>query len=340
MELLSHIKILLRDHERAFIPGFGGFVKEYVPASIDRSKDLFRPPTCTLSFNSQLSKEDGLLAERVMEEEGVGFEQAKEKIRGLAQRWDRELSHNKRLELDGIGILYQDEKGATRFEPDPDPELEPSAYGLPVFYATAIEKAEDSKEAPPEKELEALPGNRVERKKMLLKVAAVLIPLFLILGVGAVQLNSDRLNADLVNWLGGGPKDEAAYKSREELDQKTLSFPSIQEKKKKEPPFRFRLDEKGPVYTVLPEKAMKDDEATSSKNARFFVVGGCFEVKANAEERARELSGKGFPARILDRKRKGLHVVAIDAFADRNKALDGLQKARKAMKGAWLLHRP
>ncbi len=354
-ELSTHIRTLLRDHDRAFIPGFGGFVKERVPARIDRDRDLFLPPSCTLSFNQSLDKEDGLLAEQILRTEGTDFENAKRRIREAADEWKESLHRFGRIELEGIGILYRDEEDRTHFEPDPEPELEPSGYGLPSFYVRPVRKMtpipekdrdeqEEREKKPPfeeEEKKEERRGPMISTGMPLKRIAAVVIPLLLVIGFGAIRMKvlQEGANFSELFWIGNS--EEAHYVPRNEssFPSFTVDFP---EKEEKELPFRFRLEPDGRDYMVVRDNTAvaENEKASKDERASYFVVGGCFEVKANAKGRVKRLERNGFPARILDRKRNGLHVVAFDAYSEKENALEGLTKARGTMPKAWLLHWP
>ncbi len=344
MAFSEHIKSLLREHGRAFLPGLGGFVKEYLPARLDRKRDLFLPPTSTISFNSSLAKEDGVLVERLVEEEGIPFEKARERVREKVNEWQKEIREKKRLELEGIGILYRDEEASLRFEPDPDPELEPSAYGLGAFYANRVDRQDDPADAysniPEEEESIETPEKGEEKKKWSwTKAAAVFIPLSILLGLGALlRMNGTPLSAEFLDPFASRSKGATIYQPRDKA-MDTIAFDRVEKHKMPSPPFHFELKEGGPRYMVVSEKALRKAEEKKEGRA-WSVVGGCFEVKANAEERVKELSGKGFSAKILDQRRRGLYVVVFDRYAERNKALEGLRKARRIMRDAWLLHSP
>ncbi|MFB6258678.1 MAG: SPOR domain-containing protein [Flavobacteriales bacterium] len=349
MSCLEHIKTLLRDHDRAFIPGFGGFVKEYVPARIDRSKELFLPPTCTISFNQGLAKEDGLLTQRIMEAEGKDFESSKEAVRDLANDWERQLEERKRIELKGIGILYRDEEGKTRFEPDPDPELETSAHGLEAFYVPPVRKPEEASDRHPGteevpqsttlQEEEADPKKGERSRRILIRAAAIVLPLLILTGSALFGLKKLPENASLSEFLWKA-KESPDYRPHRAIDTAKILSLVPKNEEERTPPFAFRMSSNGAEYQVVSEKVLSEASTPSSPKNSFFIVGGCFEVKANARDREKNLSEKGFPARILNRKRKGLYVVAIDAFTKKSKALKGLEQARKAKRNAWVLHRP
>lgn len=344
MDLLRNIKELLRDHDRAFIPGFGGFVKERTPAWLDRSADRFHPPGCTILFNRRLGKEDGHLAEHLMKEEGLSFEDAQERIRELASEWERVLEERKRLELDGIGILFKDEEGKIGFEPEPDQELEPSAYGLRSFFAEPAERSrgtipmQEQEEVGQEKGIEEEgPGEEEQQRSLPIgKVAAILIPLFLLSSYALLRIERGPELGHFSELIPLSLRSEPDYRPRERPFNFRVPLDTLPMERKK-PPFSFRPMEEGPSYTV---HKMEKEEASKEEALRssYLIIGGCFMERSNAEARKRALAKEGFPSRILDQKRKGLFVVIFEDHRAREKALESLRRARRTMRDAWILH--
>lgn len=60
--IISHIEYLLDRHDCVTVPGFGAFIKASCPASIEPESGIIRPPHRSLTFNSELTFDDGLLA--------------------------------------------------------------------------------------------------------------------------------------------------------------------------------------------------------------------------------------------------------------------------------------
>lgn len=60
--IISHIEYLLDKHECVIIPGFGAFINRYQPAVIDVINHTIKAPCRVLSFNAELTHDDGLLA--------------------------------------------------------------------------------------------------------------------------------------------------------------------------------------------------------------------------------------------------------------------------------------
>ena len=63
IELAQHIEVLLLENDCVIVPGFGGFVAHYAPATHVKEENLFLPPTRTIGFNPQLKLNDGVLVQ-------------------------------------------------------------------------------------------------------------------------------------------------------------------------------------------------------------------------------------------------------------------------------------
>ena len=66
IELAQHIEVLLLENDCVIVPGFGGFVAHYAPATHVKEENLFLPPTRTIGFNPQLKLNDGVLVQSYM----------------------------------------------------------------------------------------------------------------------------------------------------------------------------------------------------------------------------------------------------------------------------------
>ena len=85
LEVSKYIKDLLFIHDCVILPGFGGFVANYKPANIDDNLNIVSPPSKAVGFNRNLSKNDGLLINRLAESENLSYLEA-EKSESVASR--------------------------------------------------------------------------------------------------------------------------------------------------------------------------------------------------------------------------------------------------------------
>ncbi len=125
--LISHIEFLLHDHNCVIIPDFGGFVVNTVPSRRDGVAD-FHPSVCELVFNSDLTHNDGLLAQSYMKNSSMTFESAMQKVEQdvlLLKRQVREQCH---VDMGKLGSfdLYE----GMRFVFTPGTFVRPSLFGL------------------------------------------------------------------------------------------------------------------------------------------------------------------------------------------------------------------
>ena len=78
--LEKHISDLLYRYQCVTVPNFGAFLTNYKSAVVNTSGNAFYPPTKQVSFNSQLTSNDGLLASYIAEAANVSYENALEAI--------------------------------------------------------------------------------------------------------------------------------------------------------------------------------------------------------------------------------------------------------------------
>ena len=75
-DLGQYVSDLLHRHDCVIVPGFGGILANYRPASIHPTQHLFQPPSKRLVFNRSLTGNDGLLANHIASLEQVNYKTA------------------------------------------------------------------------------------------------------------------------------------------------------------------------------------------------------------------------------------------------------------------------
>lgn len=141
MQLSKYISDLLYRYECVIVPGFGGFVSNSIPSTVNHFTHTFTPPTKKLSFNSQLVHNDGLLANYIAGSENISFEDAVTKIELQVAQWNT-LLLNKTLDLKAIGTLLLNKENNIVFEPFETTNYLTSSYGLDSFQSNAIKRVE------------------------------------------------------------------------------------------------------------------------------------------------------------------------------------------------------
>jgi hypothetical protein len=313
------------------------------------------PPGKDTSFNRNLTRNDGLLADHIAKRLGIPFDQAAQRIAQEVEQWRMALQRHGRLELPAIGIFYHDAEHILQFDPDKRSDHLKDSFGLRPVPAIPIIRQRETPVIPITKALPTIsdpaPGRSVSVAWAAAGVAALL---FL---VGAVWMGG---HVDRVQWSALLP-----FQATERTYQ-PVSVNGVHQVAKSgtfqlpEGPLGIQLvpltegdtinmvvDLGSPMNTlaeadttrvVLVEPRSSEPVAATS-DLRFHVIGGCFAQPENAERFLAELKAKGFQARQLP-KNGDLYPVAYGSYAARREALQALEVVRNTGSAqAWLLVR-
>ena len=108
LKIDRYIQTLLFKHNCVIIPSFGGFVGNYKGAEIHPTQHIFTAPCKQLVFNKNLTINDGLLANIIVQEEKVTYSEALELIDKDVFKIKHLLSTGEKVELKSIGFLRLD----------------------------------------------------------------------------------------------------------------------------------------------------------------------------------------------------------------------------------------
>lgn len=133
IELSRHIESLLLDNDCVIVPGLGGFIAHYQSAYYVEEEHIFLPPTRKVGFNSQLTMNDGLLAQSYMQVYHMDYSDAMNRISENVNTLKDVLSLEGSVELHGIGVLRHNIYDEYEFQSIESGLLSPSLYGLDGF---------------------------------------------------------------------------------------------------------------------------------------------------------------------------------------------------------------
>jgi len=153
--------LLLRNN-CVVLPHFGGFIAQNVSSKIDVSKGIITPPSKALSFNKNLSNNDGLIVSTLSIEKNISYDEAQKIIASDVQKMNAQLQNGQRVHLENVGFLYTNSAGKIAFEQDRFFNLLLSSYGMGnvQFVSHEVEeKVEKKKEiaVPTERKVHQLP---------------------------------------------------------------------------------------------------------------------------------------------------------------------------------------
>ncbi|MCB0372978.1 MAG: SPOR domain-containing protein [Muricauda sp.] len=312
MRIDSYIEKLLFEYNCVVVPGFGAFLAHGKSAEIDLTTNTLVPPSKVISFNAQLSKNDGLLVSHIAKEKKLGYEEMLQEVEDVAKDWNHRLHQGESVELFGIGKLWHNKDQRIQFQPENKVNFLTSSFGLSSFSATPVQR-EVLKEEVVELE-EKIPFiiTPEQREKTTsfrpwLKYAAVIL---LAVSLGATSYNTY------------GDLQEKEVAAQQEA-QKEVS----------------RLIQEATFFESAPlELPAISIDVTKKQLGKHHVIAGAFREEKNAEKKVNQLKEKGFNAFYLGVNKYGLHQVAYDSFEDPKEALVFLRKVKATdSRDAWLL---
>ena len=114
----SHIENLLLSHDCVIVPGIGGFVTRYEGSYLD-GQDIY-PPFRSISFNSQLKENDGLLAQSYMTAYDTSYPKAQSLVEENVKEIRNQLHENGFYDFKNIGKLQLAQNQSLIFTPTND----------------------------------------------------------------------------------------------------------------------------------------------------------------------------------------------------------------------------
>lgn len=145
MRLEEHISQLLFQHDCVIVPNFGAFISNPANVAFDEATNTFIPPKKDLSFNSTLTKNDGVLVNKIVIDEYKSFNDAQTFIGEQVYFWQEHLKNGKILTLKNIGTLQFNDIGKIDFKPENEQNYFIASYGLSNLQANYILDSSETK---------------------------------------------------------------------------------------------------------------------------------------------------------------------------------------------------
>lgn len=370
IELAQHIEALLLENDCVIVPGFGGFIAHYAPATRSREENLFLPPTRTIGFNPQLKLNDGVLVQSYMNTHETSFSDASRRIEKQVNELISLLHEDGKAHLGNIGEIHYNIHGRYEFVPYNHKITTPAFYGLDSFEMRELAALRQPKEkvlipAVLEKEKKTY-DIRINRA-FLRNAVAVVAAVVLFFTFSTPVENTDVRKNNYAQLLPGELFEQIEKQSVAMTPVCMTEVQSPQKRKKAaqgQPMMQTSRPVKVKEVRVAPKTTTPSATATSSASAQtatttapavqkkaaapataapaanmpfHIIVAGGISMK-DAEAIAGQLQAKGYSgARALNTD--GKVRVSIRSFANRNEATQFLLNLRKEenYQNAWLL---
>lgn len=314
MAVEKYIAELLYRYNCVVLPGFGAFLTQVKSALIHEATNTFYPPTKVVSFNAQLTSNDGLLVSYMAETEKLSYEKMLQKLENLTEEWKLQLDKGERLVLENIGELRLNGDKKIIFQPSDKVNYHTFSFGLAPFVSVPVTR-EVLKEEVVELE-ERIPfiitpeerGKQTFAYRPYLKYAAIFLLAFS-MGLSGFRFYEETKNTQQLVQQEAEQTVSKYIQEATFFDASPLELPTI-------------------TLNVISKK----------KNVRMHhIVAGAFRFKKNADKKIRQLKRRGFNPSYLGTNDFGLHMVAYDSFSDANKALQALREIKRSQsRDAWL----
>ena len=360
IELAQHIETLLLENDCVIVPGFGGFVAHYSPATRIKEENIFLPPTRTIGFNPQLKLNDGVLVQSYMSAYDTSFADASRIVEKEVNEFIGLLHEEGKAHLDNIGEIHYNVYGNYEFIPYDSKITTPSLYGLDFFEMQELSVLQQKEKVwvPTHQEKEKKTFEISINRAYLRNAAAMIAAIVLFFAFSTPVENTDVQKNNYAQLLPSElfeqiEKQSVAvtpvYVKSEAMQQaKKLSASSTKasstkkhtaDKVKTSKPIavkEVKVTKQGTsATTAATAPAVKSQKSVN--HPFHIIVAGGISLK-DAEAIATQLKSKGFAnAKALNMD--GKVRVSINSFDNRNEATKQLLELRKneTYKNAWLL---
>ena len=147
-ELAPYLERLLYTNDSVVLPGLGAFVSQSAPASIDYASSTVSPPAKTLTFNDNLTTDDGLITYELVQEKGISDQEAKAWVEERVNAIIQQLNQREIVALPGIGRLYKNYVQKVQFLPDAA-NFSRENFGLPPLQFSPLSRSREVAESQP-----------------------------------------------------------------------------------------------------------------------------------------------------------------------------------------------
>lgn len=345
IELAQHIEALLLENDCVIVPGFGGFVAHYAPATRIKEENLFLPPTRTIGFNPQLKLNDGVLVQSYMSAYDTNFSDATRIVEKEVKEFIELLQEEGKAHLENIGEIHYNIYGDYEFVPYDYKITTPSLYGLDSFEIHELSVLHQAEKVlvpvslTKEKKTYEISINRAYLRNAVAMIAVIV--LFFAFSTPVENTNIQKNN--YAQLLPGELFEQiesqsvavtpVSVKTTSDQQVRKASTSSSTNKAKTSKPIAVKE-----VKVVKQETASVAPVAQSKVDHPFhIIVAGGISMK-DAEIMANQLKEKGFTeAKAINTD--GKVRVSIRSFNDRKEATQQLLELRKneTYQNAWLL---
>ncbi len=321
MDTKAFIRELLFEHDCVIVPGFGGFIGNFSPARIDKITGTFYPPVKRISFNRNISHNDGLLISKISLSTGLNYGDTRHLVEEFVMELVGRLARGEKVVFDHIGTFVNNRENNVGFEPEANINYYAGSFGLESFQCATVRDYDVRKRIT--RHTDKDPLKRASTRKYLWR-AAVMIPILALLI--AVPLKTDLFKAR-VDATSLNPLVTAEFENNKKaVDEAIVIIPDSS--LPVNPGTTAKVEPEAPV-TVKPE-------TTASIAVRDYrIITGSFKSEQNAISHVNSLKAEGFNPEIT-RAANGFFRVTAAVCRDMESAVSTRDSISKKFPGTWI----
>jgi len=316
VDITAFIRELLFGHDCVIVPGFGGFIGNYNPAHIDKKSGTFYPPVKQISFNRNLTHNDGLLVGKISSTTGINYGDARNKVEEFVIDIRRKLEKGEKVVFDNIGSFINNQEGNIQFEPDRASNYHLDSYGLESFQLLPLE--EYNVRTRISRHIQKDPERQASIRKILWR-AAVIVPLLSVLVIVPLKTDLFRSKVETTNL---NPLVSAEFEQNKMAIDEGMKI----EQGKTEDKLLPEIEEQ-PVAEIT--------EPVAVETKVYFLITGSFKSEVNAISQVNILKSEGFAPEIMIAPNGFFRVCAI-ACRDMNIARVKKDSISGKFPDAWI----
>jgi hypothetical protein len=340
--IIKGIKEQLFLNNYLVLPGFGGFVLKSQAAHFVSGGAQLKPPSKTISFNSQLRQNDGLLSIWLQNNLKCTAEESLRHLVDFSEYCTSILNAKRRLSIQDIGFFYLDFENNICFEPQPDSNFLTGSFGLSPISLHVIQRSEEPRKPVFTDRQVPSEHKTYQKKTSYRKFILPTVLTLLVIGLLGFIISGSRitgvLRSSLFNTGSTGKYIPLHYPD--------LNLKPVNDLKK---PYvidangiaTIEIDNKEIAVMAIPGLVNKKEHSrkhgapvTQSKN--YEIILGCFTVKENAQRLVSNLASKNIHAYISSRNQRQMYVVSFGGYDTKQQAASQLPIVQNVIPGAWI----
>ncbi len=320
--ITRHIEYLILRHDCVIVPELGAFIAHYTPAEIDESTGVINPPSRALSFNSDVTHNDGLLASSIARDYATTFDRAIATIAEQVAALKSQIAVSGEFAVGRLGILKQNVEGNLEFEPFTATAISPRLVGLPSFKLQPLHVTTDNTG---KKQKRALILNSAKIALRAAASVAVLVGLGLMLSTPVIE-HSPEMAAFTKNFTSTKTATEKIV---------IKNAPQI---------LSFALPENADAVAIVTPKEKSETQlsqavatpATTADKDRYFLIVASLPTQSKAEEYIAERHDSNLTILHSDNRYR-IYVASGKSYREVHSILSIGDNAQK-YPDAWVLH--